>query len=129
MLSDRSDRSLTRVAEKSRDRLTRIVEGRTLGDFSSYIQLLSDRVMELMKDASSAYESTVAEKKLAFLTNVSKLDALNPLSVMARGYSVAQKDGKVLSEISKVEIGDTITIRLRDGRIDAIAQSKTEEYR
>ena len=48
---------------------------------------------------------------------------------MARGYSVAQKDGKVLSEISKVEIGDTITIRLRDGRIDAIAQSKTEEYR
>lgn len=129
MLSDRSDRALTRVAEKSRDRLTRIVEGRTLGDFSSYIQLLSDRVMELMKDAGSAYESTVAEKKLAFLTNVSKLDALNPLSVMARGYSVAQKDGKVLSEISKVEIGDTITIRLRDGRIDAIAQSKTEEYR
>ena len=102
---------------------------RTLGDFSSYIQLLSDRVMELMKDAGSAYESTVAEKKLALLTNVSKLDALNPLSVMARGYSVAQKDGKVLSEISKVEIGDTITIRLRDGRIDAIAQSKTEEYR
>lgn len=129
MLSDRSDRALTRVAEKSRDRLTRIVEGRTLGDFSSYIQLLSDRVMELMKDAGMAYESTVAEKKLAFLTNVSKLDALNPLSVMARGYSVAQKDGKVLSEISKVEIGDTITIRLRDGRIDAIAQSKTEEYR
>jgi exodeoxyribonuclease VII large subunit len=129
MLSDRLDRALMRVAEKSRDRLTRILEGRTLGDFSSYLQHLSDRVMELMKDACSAYESTVAEKKLAFLTNVSKLDALNPLSVMARGYSVVQKDGKILSEISKVEIGDTITIRLRDGRIDAIAQSKTEEYR
>jgi exodeoxyribonuclease VII large subunit len=129
MLSDRLDRALMRVAEKSRDRLTRILEGRTLGDFSSYLQHLSDRVMELMKEACSAYESTVAEKKLAFLTNVSKLDALNPLSVMARGYSMVQKDGKILSEISKVEIGDTITIRLRDGRIDAIAQSKTEEYR
>ena len=129
MLSDRSDRALTRVTEKSKERLVRITEGRTLGDFSSYIQLLSDRVAELMKDAASAYESVVAEKKLAFIANVSKLDALNPLSVMTRGYSVAQKDGKILSEISMVEIGDTITIRLRDGRIDAIAQSKTEEYR
>lgn len=129
MLSDRSDRALTRVAEKSRDRLTRITEGRTLGDFGSYIELLYERVSDLMKNASLAYESSIAEKKLTFLTNVSKLDALNPLSVMARGYSVAQKDGKVISEISKVEIGDTITIRLRDGRIEAIAQSKTEEYK
>jgi exodeoxyribonuclease VII large subunit len=129
MLSDRADRALTRAVEKSKDRLARITEGRTLGDFSSYISLLSDRVVGLAKEACAAYESAVAEKKLAFLTAVSKLEALNPLSVLSRGYSVAQKDGKVISKISDVKIGETVTIRLIDGRIEAIAQSKTEECR
>ena len=129
VLSDRADRALTRTVEKSRDRLTRITEGRTLGDFRSYINLLSDRVVALAKEACSAYESVVAEKKLAFLTDVSKLEALNPLSVLSRGYSVAQKNGNVISKISDVKIGETVTIRLIDGKIDAIAQSKTEECR
>ena len=129
VLSDRADRALTRTVEKSRDRLTRITEGRTLGDFRSYINLLSDRVVALAKEACSAYESVVAEKKLAYLTDVSKLEALNPLSVLSRGYSVAQKNGNVISKISDVKIGETVTIRLIDGKIDAIAQSKTEECR
>ena len=129
MLSDRSDRALTRAVEKSKERLTRITEGRTLGDFSYYIGLLSDKVSGFAKEACVAYESVVAEKKLAFLTSISKLEALNPLSVLSRGYSVAQKDGKVISKISDVEIGETVTIHLTDGRIEATAKSKTEECR
>ena len=129
MLSDRSDRALTRAVEKSKERLTRITEGRTLGDFSYYISLLSDKVSGFAKEACVAYESVVAEKKLAFLTSISKLEALNPLSVLSRGYSVAQKDGKVISKITDVEIGDTVTIHLTDGRIEATAKSKTEECR
>ena len=56
-----------------------------------------------------------------------KLEALSPLSVMARGYSVAQKNGKTVAEISAVSIGDAITVRVSDGRIDATVVSTTSD--
>ena len=128
-LSDRADRALMRVTERMRERLTRLTESRVLSDFGGVISSLSDGTLALLQRATVAYDRTLADKKLAFLTNVSKLDALNPLSVMARGYSVVQRNGKGVSEISDVSVGDVITVRVNDGRIIATVDSKTAENR
>ena len=118
-LSDRSDRALHRMAERARDRLTRLTDKRVLSDFPSVLTSLSDRVAGLCKDATVAYESSLSEKRLAFLTGVGKLEALSPLSVLTRGYSVAQRDGKTVRSSSDVGVGDVITVRLSDGKISA----------
>ncbi|HUU02729.1 MAG TPA: exodeoxyribonuclease VII large subunit [Myxococcota bacterium] len=48
------------------------------------------------------------------------LRRLDPLSVLARGYSVVTtEDGKVLQEISSVKPGDEIHVRLQRGELDA----------
>lgn len=125
MMSDRADRALARITEKSRERLMRISASKSITDFGSVIEPLSDKVEELFKSANRAYESMLQSKRLAFLTNVGKLDALNPLSVMSRGYSVVQKDGRVVSGINDVQIGDSVTVRLRDGYVNATVESKT----
>ena len=85
------------------------------------------RVNELYRSATNSYESVLAEKRLAFLTNVGKLEALNPLSVMSRGYSVTQRNGKTVSDISDVSVGDVITVRLKDGKINATVESTTSD--
>ncbi len=51
---------------------------------------------------------------------VGKIESLNPLAVLARGYSVALKDGKSIKSVSEVESGDEITLRLADGNVEAI---------
>ena len=107
-LSDRSDRALTRAVEKARSRLMRLTDSRILSDFSTVTDALAQRVTDLYRTATNSYESLLAYKRLAFLTNVGKLEALNPLSVMARGYSVAQKNGRALADISSVNVGDVI---------------------
>ena len=56
-----------------------------------------------------------AEKQLAVLA--AKLDATSPLAVLARGYSVTQKQGKVVNSISQLSLGDTIVTQLNDGEI------------
>ncbi len=122
---DRSDRALNRALERARERLLRISESRALGDFSSLISAISEKVNILKKSASSAYSAILGDKKLSFISDVAKLEALNPLSVMSRGYSIVEKNGKSFSTVGSVETGDVITVRLRDGSVDATVKSKT----
>lgn len=124
-LSDRLDRSLLRACEKSRERLTGIIQSSMISDFGAYLSSLLDEVRDLKKDARTAYEKILADKRLSYLTRVGKLDALNPLSVISRGYSVVQKDLKTVSSVNEVEKGDIITLRLGDGKLTAAVESKT----
>ena len=52
-----------------------------------------------------------------------KMEALSPLAVLDRGYSiVTDKDGRTLKSVTQANAGDNITIRLSDGRILADVQ-------
>jgi len=55
------------------------------------------------------------------------LDALSPLSVLQRGYAIAQKeDGSLLLDAKQVTIGDAVKVRLARGRISARVGSVEE---
>jgi exodeoxyribonuclease VII large subunit len=123
-LSDRSDRALVNATERARNKLERLKDSKVISDFGAVIEQLYDKVDELRKLASSSYESIISKKKLAFLTNAGKLEVLNPLSVMTRGYSVAEKNGKTVATVSDVDVGDVITVRLSDGEIGVKVESK-----
>lgn len=48
------------------------------------------------------------------------LDALSPLKVLGRGYSIARdEDGHVLKDASSLTVGDSLSVQLGRGRIDA----------
>lgn len=58
-------------------------------------------------------------------TAAARLEALSPLGVLSRGYAVCfAEDGKtVVREIKQVATGDTVRVRLSDGRVDATVVS------
>ena len=47
----------------------------------------------------------------------SRLESLNPVSIMKRGYSVVTKDDKTVTSVKEVKEGDTLAIDVTDGRI------------
>ncbi len=50
---------------------------------------------------------------------------LSPENVLSRGYSIAiGQNGKILRSINSVGIGETIAVKLRDGKITSIVKSK-----
>ncbi len=56
-----------------------------------------------------------------------KMRALSPLSVLARGYALIQKGGTTLTSIEDLNLGDAVSINLRDGEATAnITQIKKE---
>ena len=50
---------------------------------------------------------------------ISKLEVLNPLNTLNRGYAIIKKDDKVLSSIKNIKKNDTLTIKLKDGEVDS----------
>lgn len=60
-----------------------------------------------------------------FSNLINKLELLNPLSVLSKGYSVTYKDGKVIKDTSELKKNDSVTIRLYNGLFEA----KVEEIK
>ena len=50
---------------------------------------------------------------------INKLELLNPLNILSKGYSVVSNNDKIIKSIKDVNVGDKITIRLSEGNIDA----------
>jgi exonuclease VII large subunit len=48
-----------------------------------------------------------------------RLDGVNPLAVLSRGYSVVEKDGEIVSSLMDVSVGEDITVKVSDGLITA----------
>ena len=83
------------------------------------IEIREDELSYLSQRLDSLYRGTVSEKEAAFGNNLAKINALNPLAVLSRGYSLVQKDGEVASSVSELNVGDSVSVRFQDGEIDA----------
>ena len=66
------------------------------------------------------------QKNAKFDLYRAKLETLNPLSVMDKGFAVISKNQKVLTTIKDIQTGDEIELRLKDGRAQALIKSVKE---
>lgn len=56
---------------------------------------------------------------------LASLNALSPLASLGRGYSICLKpDGRIVTSISQVEIGERVYVRLGDGRLGCQVNEK-----
>ena len=57
--------------------------------------------------------------KTDYMKQVAKLDTLSPLKTLYRGYSITEKDGKIIKSQEQLKTGDYIEIRFTDGKKQA----------
>ena len=97
-------------------------------DFQRRISLVSpqsridkyEKNIELLLNKSQNLVNEKYIKKSNEITKISaKLESLNPLSVLSRGYSIAEKDGVVITSSSQLNKGDNFTLEFSDGKINA----------
>ncbi|MCJ0917116.1 exodeoxyribonuclease VII large subunit [Mammaliicoccus sciuri] len=61
----------------------------------------------------------ISQKKQVLTNKLVQLDALSPTQIMLRGYSIIEKDDKIITSKNDLKIDDDITINLKDGKINA----------
>ncbi len=94
-------------------------------------RLLREKQMRLdlaVEQLVNAQRGLLREKKERFLHLSAKLDALSPLKVLQRGYSIAMDpDGSVLRSVHSVRPGDAVDIIVADGTVRTAVESVKEE--
>ncbi len=82
---------------------------------------LEERLLETVQGG-------IARRKLVVETLRRRLRALGPMEVLHRGYSLAlDREGRVIRGVSGFRPGSEFTLRLKDGRVHARAESVSEE--
>ena len=70
----------------------------------SYVQRLENRIRNIQKD-----------NKTKYVELVTKLDTLSPLKTLTRGYTLAEKDNRIVKSVNELNKGDEIKLRFFDG--------------
>ena len=72
-----------------------------------------------IKQLESVIKQKYKNEKTRYVELVSKLDALSPLKTLSRGYSLVEKDRKIVKSVKQLNEGDEIEIRFTDGKVNA----------
>ena len=119
--------SFGRQLKAARQHLTVLSQSPALQSPTGYIEQ-REKSLELLKNRLiSAQNRNITQKNQRYIAAVSKLDAMSPLKVLTRGYSMAQTEtGMVIRSVSQVELGERIRISLSDGNLSATVMNKEE---
>ena len=119
---------MTRRLKQERQRVAQLAGARALRDPKNYID---DRRMQLdytQRRLIAALQRLVAQQRERFVRLTSKLDAMSPLKVLSRGYSMTfDAQGHVVRSVRTLSCGDRITVRLADGRASAEVREIQED--
>ena len=83
-----------------------------------YLDQLSQRVDELLRQMQNYLNRVFQEKKQLFQNWVGKLHTLSPLGVLDRGYSLTfDAQGNLLKDVKQVQIGELVRTQLKSGTL------------
>ena len=123
-MQGRADRALVRTADRMSDRLRRITDKPIFVTPTSLYDPHRERLSDAVHALSLALNETVGASRLRMAGICGRLEGLNPLSVLSRGYSVALKGDAAITSSADIDVGDAIHVRLADGSIDATVTHK-----
>ena len=123
----RMQQSMRRKLQLMRSRLDDLSSRRMLRDPMSAVE--DKRMqMDLMQSRLAARaEGYVHARRSAYVRLAASLDALSPLKVLSRGYSVVQTtDGTLVKDAAQIGAGDKVCVELMRGRLKCVVEEKEE---
>ena len=119
--------ALTRQIRSARQHLNVLSQSPALQSPDGYLQQRHKQLELLTNRLIAAENQIIARNNHRFIGLTSKLDAMSPLKVLTRGYSMVQDmEGEVIRSVSQVEIGQRVDVKLSDGSFSATVMDKKE---
>ena len=78
------------------------------------------RIDDYLRNMENNINSKIKDEKMLAMKIIAKLDALSPLKTLTRGYSIIEKNNKIIKSSKDLTENDEISIRLIDGEKKAI---------
>jgi exodeoxyribonuclease VII large subunit len=111
----------TRIADRER-RLARVRGALQERAPNVVLEQFIARTAACGQRASAALVRALERRESTLAVRAATLDAISPLRVLARGYSVTTVDGRAIVDASAVPVGALLSTRVANGTIESIAR-------
>ena len=109
--------ALTKKIKACREELSDLSSSRALTSPQSFIDDKRMALDSLSKELESSLKLGIAAKRSDFAALTASLEALNPMSVISRGYAAVFIGNKVVKSVDQLDKGERFTLRLSDGSV------------
>jgi exodeoxyribonuclease VII large subunit len=117
-----------RLVERKRLRLKALADRPVLQRPQGRLLQDRQRLDDLVRRLGFAGGRRIERSRQRLAGLAGRLDALSPLSVLARGYSITRSEaGAVLKDSRQVAAGDAVSVMLHRGTLQCRVEAKTEE--
>ncbi len=96
-------------------RIDAISQKNIFNDFKSVFLPISEKLNKLEENLKKSYNLYIENREKDFSAVCRQLDILSPLSVLARGYTIASNENGCLKSVKNVGKNDNITVTFADG--------------
>ena len=86
------------------------------------MEINKNKLILVDKSLDNAIMNKLNNDKNNYVNLLNKLEILNPLLTLKRGYTITKKEGKVITSVKDVKSKDKIDIDLSDGSLKAIVE-------
>lgn len=112
----------------ARQRLNVLSQSPALSSPTGYMEQRRQSLEHLKTRLIAAENQQIQRKKQRFIGSTAKLDAMSPLKVLTRGYSIVHGDNDaVLRSVHQTAPGHEVRITLSDGSLKAVVSEIKED--
>ena len=124
---ERMDLTMTGICERYQERLSNLASSTAFRQSRFLLDQFTGRVDDLGRWMENRVTTLASSKSQIFQGIMGRLNALNPLAILERGYSVSfNEKGDILKNVRQISKGDVIQTRLHKGslvsKVSAITQ-------
>jgi exodeoxyribonuclease VII large subunit len=115
-----------RTWRENRERAARVLQILLTQDPLHEIRTLREGLSQLNKRLQGGTVALVDSKRTGWEKHVARLDAMSPLAILQRGYSIARRlpDGLILRDADEVGMNGQVAVRLHRGELICRVEGK-----
>lgn len=116
-----------RLTEQKSRQLDHLIEKMELLHPGNKIQQSNENLLIKTKLLNNYYKRILVKKQNEYILQLNKLELVNPLSIMKKGYSLSKVNGNIIKSIKDVKVNDEVQILVNDGIVNTKVISVREE--
>ena len=114
-MEKRLNKNILSLIDSNRLKLNKLKESYILKNPMSIYQIKEEKLSNDIDRLNTFIKVVLDKKTIKYDHIVEKLEVLNPMNTLKRGYSVTKKDNKVISSIKDIKVNDEIRVDIKDG--------------
>ncbi len=91
------------------------------------VDVAQSRLKQSLQTLSNGMQNLFLRRQIQFDKATTRLNSANPVNILKRGYAFVDLDGTPIKSVNDLQTGDTITLHITDGTVDATVINKEQK--